>query len=962
MRATRPIRAPAPAVVLIAALLGLTFPATGDEQESRAGPPASQPASSRGGRHVKLFDFDERPRGNFEDTPMYWRKLAGPGLPAFSVGCLDEVVGHDGPPSFRFTVRGGSIAYEYGEADLVIDPDADYLLEAWVRTEGLEHAVAFMGVYLVDRAGERIEGSELVSTVVGAAPPTEERGQRARPRDDSGRWQRVELPLRVEGGCTAALRIQLWVAQAYACEPPGEAGVDPILREEVDARVWFDDLAVVRVPRLRLRVGQSGGVVPAGEAPELLADVHNTGPVPLRAELALHDGERRLVWRGEYSVGAGARTTLQAPAPLLAPGLYCASARLALDGATLAERTCNLVVLVEARGPRRGSFGIDLGRWRGGDPAGAAALATALGCGSVRVEIAPSAAGGADVALRELRELIRALALAGVETIGVLVPPAPAASDAGALQSPSGSEEAPLASGDAGDAGGVSFREFVRGEGHIAALGPLLAYLGTSVAGWQLGAEAAELRRPGGWTGAEVANVRRELERVVSVPRLVVPRSVLDAAPNEALVGGGHESPGAGLPAGTPDTPASWTECHWVPGDLATRALPWHLDCWPETAVTPTGAGADEAGRPWLCVGGGASAAELAQRIVLAAAANPGRIYVPAPFRRSDAGGRPSWAPTAAYIPLRTLIAQLDGTRAVAGLALPHDATGVVFARGDDYRLVLWTWRNGAEPTELELCAGVAAAGRKLHGGPLELSRSGARVNVPVTDEPLIVEHVAGPLLMLEESLRLEPDFVQPHQAEPRPRLVLQNPWPAHALVGSVTLQTAPEWRISPNPIRVQLGPGEVLSQALEVVIPPRQIATEQPVRVEVALTAPEEARLQWTARLRVGLADVAAEAGAYWAGADLIVRQTLRNLADRPLSFDTFCQAAGRARLEAVAPAIPPGGLHELVYRLPGAAALAGTQVWVGLREIGGPRALDQLADVPVAPARARASADTGG
>lgn len=88
--------------------------------------PTSRAAAEQAGpsRYVKLFDFDERRLGNYEDTPMYWTRFAGEGLPNFSNGRFDDRVGHAAPPSFLFTVRGGNIGYEYAHTDLAILPDA----------------------------------------------------------------------------------------------------------------------------------------------------------------------------------------------------------------------------------------------------------------------------------------------------------------------------------------------------------------------------------------------------------------------------------------------------------------------------------------------------------------------------------------------------------------------------------------------------------------------------------------------------------------------------------------------------------------------------------------------------------------------------------------------------------------------------------------------------------------------
>ncbi len=198
-------------------------------------PAATDAAPADAYQRVKVFDFDERPLGNYEDTPMHWTRLTGPGLPAYSRGRFDEQVGHQGAPSFLLALRGENMAYEYAQNDLPVSPDMDYLVVGYVRAVGLEFARAFMACYLVDAAGRRIAGSEGVSSLVYS------RGVDA----DDEPWQRVEIAVPSRFPDAVALHLQLWVAQRHVFAPP--TGVDPIVRQDVNARVWFDDLANTRI-------------------------------------------------------------------------------------------------------------------------------------------------------------------------------------------------------------------------------------------------------------------------------------------------------------------------------------------------------------------------------------------------------------------------------------------------------------------------------------------------------------------------------------------------------------------------------------------------------------------------------------------------------------------------------------------------------------------------------------------
>jgi hypothetical protein len=95
-------------------------------------------------------------------------------------------------------------------------------------------------------------------------------------------------------------------------------------------------------------------------------------------------------------------------------------------------------------------------------------------------------------------------------------------------------------------------------------------------------------------------------------------------------------------------------------------------------------------------------------------------------------------------------------------------------------------------------------------------------------------------------------------------------------------------------------------------------------------------------------LRDITTEATPWWDGDDLVVRQSLRNLSDQAVSFNAFCQPQERAQLEGVFLDVPPGEAAVHTYRLARARELVGTQLWLGIEEIGGHRSLDQLVAVP--------------
>lgn len=906
------------AALVCAAILG-TPPAAHGQQVPKAIPTDADSLH----RRLKLFDFDERPLGNFEDTPMYWTRFTGEGFPSYSQGLFDDEVGHDAPPAFRFDLRGGNIAYEYAHTDLVIFPDSDYLIEGWVRTRGLEFARAFVACYLVDRFGERIRGSEHISELVRSHPHNE------------GTWQPVRIALPGDFPTARALRLQLWALQRHVWWRPEEQLVDPldIHRQDVNATVWFDDLSILRMPRVRFALTNPGGLIKPDAEEWIELDAHNATLAPAVAELTISDADGTEHYREAFDLAPQATRELRIRVPALPPGWYHARAELRAGDRALLERAQHFAVLpaLPSVTTHEPDLGVDLGRWTASNEDGAAELIGALGCGAVRLGLPMMGTPESDADweyVRQIRDLARRLSINQIRATAKIL--------------------SPLVT-DTPDARHTTWRMTLREEAWDQRAAPIFAYFGGYLLSWQLGDEEFELHGPQGWDHETVARVRQRLEQFVAAPELVVPWSVLDAPASGHLVGVDRRQ----LPGRSPPLPGGplYAYSYWLPYSVPARLFPWHLGFWVEPGA-PTGGGGPER---WLTVGFEPDesldhpqrVADLARRIVLAKAVNPVRLYVPAPFEIARSGGTVAWQPTDLYIPLRTLFHHLAGLRAEATLALEPDGVAVLFGDGRRHALVTWTWRADGTQDRADLYLGTSATALSLTGREVPLERDGARVRVPLTAEPLIIRDIDAPLLLLQDSIRLEPGFIQLHEPEPRPVLKLRNFHNAE-LSGTVDLQPPPSWQVNPTPIHVELRPDEEFARPLEFTIPPRQVASTQPLGVTIRLKQPYPIDMEVELSIQVLLRDVVVRATAWWQGDELIVHQTLHNLSDAAVSFNAFCQAIGRAQSEGVFLEVVPGDVRVQEYRFRAARDLVGSKLWMGIREIGGRRTLDQLVAVP--------------
>src|SRR5690606_24304911 len=123
---------------------------------------AQQPspvAAEPPGRILHRFDFEERDDGNFEDLPMHWSKVTGPGLPHYVRGTLATDYAFEGRYSFRLDLNGASLIYRLTPQLLPVEPGAHYRVSGRVRTTPLDFARARITGYFVDDEGRMIPGS-----------------------------------------------------------------------------------------------------------------------------------------------------------------------------------------------------------------------------------------------------------------------------------------------------------------------------------------------------------------------------------------------------------------------------------------------------------------------------------------------------------------------------------------------------------------------------------------------------------------------------------------------------------------------------------------------------------------------------------------------------------------------------------------------------------------------------------
>src|SRR5262249_33465783 len=159
---------------------------------------------------------------------------------------FDRQIGHLSAPSFKLQLNGSSLAYRYEGRDIAVRTSSDYLLVAFVKSDAVREARAYLTAYYFDRKGRLIAGTERRSRLVGGSGKSTD-------------WEPLTIGLPGNVPSSRYIGITVWLTQASVWDTQ-QRPKRAIELTDVDARMWIDDLTVYRLPRVTLRSASPGNV------------------------------------------------------------------------------------------------------------------------------------------------------------------------------------------------------------------------------------------------------------------------------------------------------------------------------------------------------------------------------------------------------------------------------------------------------------------------------------------------------------------------------------------------------------------------------------------------------------------------------------------------------------------------------------------------------------------------------
>ncbi|MCB9852050.1 MAG: hypothetical protein H6819_03060 [Phycisphaerales bacterium] len=852
---------------------------------------SSRQPSTALAREAKRFDFDEQKLGNFEDLPMNWLPITGGSFPRFVEPAFDMMSGHDAPPSFRLQIQTGNVGAYYLAKDIPAHPGSEYRISAWVRTKGLENASAYITAYYLDHALQPIGETERYSEPVNAGCCGVD-------------WTQVTVDL--PGG----VRNARWIALSCRIEQrkpenPVEGPFAPIPRRDANASAWFDDIIVIRRPRVQMALNRNSHFYFDDE--------------PIRCDIKLLDLDGAgldVTLKIDDAVGRTMQTfTLDGPALVaearpvdfaaLSPGMYTARLQMRLDRHVIAEHERRFVVLRRTMAGERtngAGFGVVLSD-ESVDRPEIIDLIDRIRPGAVKLPLWRF--GLTDDAVvygdENTRNMIETFRRRNIEIVAVL--DALPKSLAAAYEYPKRTIERALA---------VPIAEK---NDWVPYLGLLLMRHGAWTNTWQLGDDHGAPRFDASTITAALQSVRQVIDPLIGKPRIVLPNSSFG---------------GAQVEIGPDDIASTTFEFHQTPdlgadGDAANKPADPLGSSWATLSTTDENRYDREA-----------RLKRFARGLISSRAIGYQSVFVPALWTFEEGDNGRIIRPREELVLLNTVSRRLGDLPNATRMTLHPDIASWLFSDIDGRIGAIALWRPDEESEEITLDIPPTTEVHDVWGRIVETTRTEEGVRFSVGGMPVFVGPVSVPHMREIDSFEvMNAQLTASIRTQTRDVMLLNTQ--SEDLVGELLLQGPDGWRISPRRVPIQLHPGETLKYPIQLKPPSNAPAGWYSLKGRLDVAGDGDGETYVTTPIRVDAPGLEVNVFAHRDGDGIRFIQRITNTADRVMELRAYLIAPGRPRDARSINHLGAGETAVREFRVEPADTVEGGFVRISVEEIGG-------------------------
>lgn len=852
-------------------------------------------------RIVKSFEFDERRLGNFESMPMNWFPIIQSGYPRFGEAVLDEVVGHDAPPSLHFPLTGGNVGAIYQGHDIPIYPGSDYRVSAWIRPDRLKYSNVCFEAYYLDSAMKKIESSRRSSPKLVGEGANE-------------RWAKVviDLPPGPENAKWIGLSCRVTQSQSDKATPENPR---PIVRQDVAGGAWLDDVTILRLPQVALELNSTTQVYDIDEPTVCTVKLSDLDGAGLSVSLEVWDADDRCVELRQFDAAKLSAQPTKFKLKELPAGLYTAKLLTNVGDNVISMQSRTFLRLNSAVGRHERSgqgFGIYAEPTLFSYETVNRKLLQQLSANLIKIPLWYTSLTDDEIVHGEsgVSDLVERLEKDGTKVIGVL-------------------DAVPQGLAQQYDPAKQSIIQVLATD--PAKWRPYLAFIltrfGQRVNAWQIGSDDRPLSNDGALLSVALANLRAEMQPLIGLPRLVLQRTALLELPPDDL-----------------------------PAHVLSLRVADHREADQLTARRDTlkSKGFDHF---WVSVAPPAAShydrqarlAEFARSMVAARCSGAEAVFAPQPWRIESEDGVSVVTPKEEFILLRTLSQMLAGLDPVMPLNLSDGVEGWLFSDGTEHNGALVVWSDGASLEEKRLVLDVDESCElvDLWGNAVTGKASAGGRQFTVGAIPSILRSVKPRQIKMITSLRLDNAIVDAGQREHQRKLQIINPSDM-PMNGYIRLRGPSAWRVRPNRIPIDLAPRQSQSLDIAIRVPSNQAAGNFEIVAELYASGIGADMLTMRTPVEVATPGLDVNVMAYKEGDDVRIVQRITNKSNSNMNLRAYVIAPDKARDVRFIHNLAAGDSAVRDYVVDGTKNWAGRNIRVTVEDIDGKLKHNDLISLP--------------
>ena len=326
---------------------------------------------------------------------------------------------------------------------------------------------------------------------------------------------------------------------------------------------------------------------------------------------------------------------------------------------------------------------------------------------------------------------------------------------------------------------------------------------------------------------------------------------------------------------------------------------------------------------------------DLVRRMMTAKIRGAEVIFIPDPFDPEHGLLGGDGSPGELLLPWRSVALALGGAEYIGSIQLPGGSHNRIFASGDDVVMVVWA----PAPLEETIYLGENVRQTDLWGREIIVADREHRQVIEVGPVPSLVTGLSKAVTLWRmafsfDSQRMPSIFGRRHANGLR----MKNCF-AQGVSGSAELITPDVWMVKPKQTSFRLAEGESLHRPMDVTFPYNATSGRHEVRIDFQVEANRLYKFSVYRQVDVGLGDVYIRVLTQLnTSGELEVEQNLFNEAQKPANFQCQLFVPGRRRL-ATRTMDLKSGRDTKTYRLADGQELIGKTLWLRAVEMGGPR-----------------------